>query len=887
MKSCCKRRRGRQKQSEVDTLEPLSLSPDDILRLSQELIQSNSNETIKKSKERDDKEYISADKETIEKHIVSHLEHKLGISRFSIDDFSAFLATSYSVRDRLIELFDDTQHYFTKMKAKQVNFVSMEFSLGKILKNALMSLELEDLYREALDEIGVSIDSVYDQEKEACFGFSSQSLQSNCLFEALATCGYPAWGYGIFYKYGDSKQEIANGTQIEVPQFTRSPFRIERKDVFYNVSFYGKYDEKANKWTPVYTVRAVANDFLIPGFATDNTLCLRLWASKPSDGIDYDHISPSSYDCYYECIKEKLTIESITNAYYPENCGNDIETQLMQEMLLASATLQDIIHRLKTEQKKKITDLPSFALIQLNGIRTSLLVLELLRILIDEENMAFDDAYQLTTRCFSFTCFNNNERDLQLFDSAVFERVLPRHMNLLIKVNNKYTDFIKKTYGCDSTILSRISMFDETAQKRVRLSNIAIFGSTAVNGVTNEQSATLRDHLFKEMYMLFPEKFSNKTNGISIRRWLNSCNPNLPNLITKATFSQDWKIDPQEQLIGIIDRIDDKQFCLEWEQAKLSNKMWLADYIYKNNGICLDPYNQLFDMVISPVEGKRRQILSLFYAVYRYLEIVQEGKDLHPMTIIYSGRAETDSMSKGILKLLLCLIDIINNDVHNQTLRLVYVPNYNVTVAERLVPSADVYESLEITGVDQCDTTALKFLMNGALLCAFKGGLNTEIIEKVGEENMFVIDSPPKMEHQQPQQVMSIDMSPKLSKVIQILKKFILVKKEEELGIIEQLLEKDQFYLIRDFESYCKARENIDIAYSDRNEWTKMSMASVSSMGYFSSERCINEYADELWGVARYELPPIGSEEEEQSSRVGSLRRHHSSLEKSSSPSSQ
>ena len=886
MKSCCKRRRGRQKQSEVDTLEPLSISPDEILRLSQELIKTDSKEPTRKLTKEDNKEYISADKETIQKQIVSHIEYTLGISRFSINNFSAFLSTSYSVRDRLIELFEDTQNYFTKTKAKLVNFVSMEFSLGKILKNAIMSLELEDLYREALDEFGISIDDVYEEEKELNFGFSSQSLQANCLFETLATSGYPAWGYGLFYKYGNFNQEIIDGNQIEVPQFVKSPFRIERKDIFYNISFYGKYDEKENKWTPIYTVRAVANDFLIPGFATDNTLCLRLWASKPAEGLNYNSLSSisSSYDCYYESVKEKLNIESITNAYFPENCANEPEIQLMQEMILASATLHDIINRLKAQQKKKITDLPSLDLIHLNGIRTSLLVLELLRILIDEENMAFDDAYQLTTRCFTFTCFNSNERDLQQFDSKVFERVLPRHMNLLIKVNNKYIDFIKKTYGCDNSTLSRISMIDETVLKHVRLSNIALFGSTAVNGVTDEQSTILREQLFKEMYILFPEKFSNKTNGISVRRWLNTCNPYLSNLISKGIFSQDWKIDPQNQMIGIIDRIDDKSFCLEWEQAKLANKSRLADYIYNTNSICLDPYNQLFDMVIAPIEGMRRQILSLFYAVYRYLEIVQEGKDLPPIAIIYSGKAEHDSLSKGILKLLLTLIDIINKDVHNQTLRLVYVPNYCVTVAEQLIPSADLIESLEINGIDSCNTTSLKFLMNGALFCAFKGGLNTEIIEKIGDENMFVIENSSKKDQQQTS--FNLEASPKLNKVIQILKKYILIKHEEELQIITQILEKDQFYLIRDFEAYCEVRNKIDSAYIDRNEWTKMSLASVSSLGHFTSERCINEYVDELWGVAKYELPPIGSDEEEQNSRVGSLRRHHSSLEKSSSPSS-
>ena len=860
------KRRGRQHARTEESVLPIAISPDEVLKLSHEYFSRESSQTSLNIKTTQD--YIPADKEAVQSAFVAHMEHTLARSRFNLDNFSSFLATSLTVRDRLIELFNDTQEHFLRMRTKMVYFVSFEYFLGCFLRNALMNLELEDLYRESLSEFDIDLDSIYEEEKDPGLGSTENGSFSACFIDTLATHSYPACGYGLFYDYGNFKQIIVNGKQVEVPEYwlqRGEPFRIERHDVSYDVSFYGTYDKANNKWTPKLTVKAVANDFLIPGFATDNTLCLRLWSSKPTNEVDANSFAAGNYA---ESIKEKQLAESITSILYPQQIkeGNK-EMKLMQEALLASATLHDIIHKLKNDQKKSIEDLPSMAAIHMNSNECALMVIELIRILIDEEHLNFPDAFKIASRTFSFTCDAVNEREIEKWSVDIFQKVLPRHMDILYQANAHYLETIKSFYGCSDSQLSKLSLIEEGFPKMINMSRVALMSSHSCNGVSEDQSQYLQDALFKEFSELFPEKFTNKTSGVSITRWIDHCNPELSGLITKAVFSPDWKINPTF-IEGLIDRLDDKTFYQEWDDVKHNNKIRLAKYIYDETNTELNPELQMFVINTGSINSNKRQAMSIFYAFYRYLEIVQEGKEKNCAAFIYSGKAKQDEESRRILQLLLAIKDIINSDIHNLRLRIAFVPNYNVSVAEKLVPGADVFEDLSVPGSEAYGMSDMKFVMNGALLNASRSGPAKEIESKVGTENVFTFDA--GEEHAG---------SEKLNNVLKELNA-LLGDKEEEKNIIKEIMEGDKYHIARDFESFCETKDKIDVAYSDHEEWSKMSMACVSSMSFFSSDRTATEYAEEIFGIGKCRLPPVGAEEEEQLSRVGSLRRHHSSLEK-------
>jgi len=819
--------------------------------------------------------YLPAERGSVQTSFVNHLEYTIARSRFTFDSYSSYLAVSYSVRDRLIELFNDTMEHFIKSKVKQVYYVSMEFLLGRFLRNALLNLELEDLYSDSLQELGVSIDEIYQEEIDPGLGRGGLGRLSSCFLDSLATQNYPAWGYGLLYSFGMFRQIISeNGEQVEVPEYWMqygNPWKVQKSTIKYPVGFYGSIQNKI--WKPSLTIYAIANDFYIPGYATDNTLALRLWSSQPTSELDEEKFKGGDY---WEAIRMKQKCEELTSVLYPQlNKAEGIELRFMQEYFLAAATLQDIMRRLKTQQKVSVTELPSMAAIQLNDTHPSIMIPELIRILIDEEGMEFEQAFEVCTRTFSFTCHTKNLEILEKWDVPLISSMLPRHMEIIYLINQQFLDEALNIYQCAPYSLKDLSIIEETYPKKVRMANLALIGCHAINGVSIQHTESLKESLFKHFSRLIPDRFHNKTNGVSIRRWLTHCNVELSKLITKALNTNIWPIET-EKLENIMSRIDDLSFRKQWSVIKTNNKIVLSQYIKRTLGIELDPYNQMFIINATSIEFYKRQILSLLAVIYRFIQIKDGQKFITPRAYIYSGKSSPNGNEKLIIRLIHGMMKVINHhpQIANQ-MNIVFLSNYSVTLAEIVIPSSDISEHLSLPGTEASGTSNMKFAFNGGLLVSSREGSSLEISEHIGEDNVFFFGL--TKDSIDVGKLHSKPSSSRLLKAIDTIRSGLFGNGFEPL--INSVINNEFYRINDDFDEFLDLHEKIDTIYADSDEWTKMSIASVSQMSYFASDRAVSEYADQVWGVCECPLPRVTQMEPIllQKPAVKSIRRHHTS----------
>ncbi|OHT07542.1 glycogen/starch/alpha-glucan phosphorylases family protein [Tritrichomonas foetus] len=831
-------------------------------------------------------DYIPAEKGSVQTSIVNHIEYTIARSRFNFDTFSAYLACSYSVRDRLIELFNDTMEYFISSKAKQVYYMSIEFLMGRFLRNALMNLELEDLYRDSLQDLDIPIDQLFEEEYDPGLGNGGLGRLAACFMDSLATLNLPAWGYGLMYNYGMFKQTIGeDGSQIEIPDYWLNygdPWRVKKDTVFYNVGFYGTSEN--GQWKPSMTIMAVANDFLIPGYATDNTLALRLWSSKPTSELDEDKFRGGDY---YDAITLKQRCENLTSVLYPnDNTPEGKEMRLMQEYFMSSASLQDIIHRLKTQQKLNIHELPNMAAIQLNDTHPAIMVAELMRILLDDECLSFDDAFSITTRVFSYTCHTLMPEALEKWPVPLFEKLLPRHIQIIYQINQSFLDSVRYQFNASGEVMSHISIIEESEPKQVRMANLAVVGSHHVNGVAAIHSDLMKKYVFTDFAALWPEKFCNKTNGVTVRRWLHHCNPGLSGLINEAVGAEDWALHT-EKLTAVMDKINDSNFFLKWLSVKQSNKTVLANYIYDQLGIKLNPELQLFDIQVKRIHEYKRQTLNIFNVIHRYLTILEasetEQAEMTPRAIIFGGKAAPGYYAaKKLIKLINNVARVVNNDTSvGDLLKVVFVPNYNVTIAEMIIPAADINEQISTAGTEASGTSNMKFAFNSSLIIGTWDGANIEIGDAIGNENVFFfgakadqVDELKATSHNRP-------INPQLKRVFQCIRAGLFGDPSEYECLIYPIENGDNYLVNYDFPLYVEAQKKVDQAYKDHNKWVKMCMTSTANMGRFSSDRTISEYAKEIWNIKEYPLPfnPTEGNFAPQTATpgpgsIGSLRRH-------------
>eukprot|EP01133_Synstelium_polycarpum_P009863 gene9863-11526_t len=806
---------------------------------------------------------LPEDKTSLQKEFVRHVEYTLAQTRTECKDFSSFQALALCTKDRLIERWKDTRLYFKQNGVKQVNYLSLEFLLGRSLQNGLVALGLVGKYSEALMELGLHLENLFDEERDAGLGNGGLGRLAACFMDSLATMDYPACGYGLRYTYGMFFQDLVNGEQVELPDYWLnygSPWEIERLDLSYPVCFYGQVEEviddngvKRLTWEEGEKVIAVAYDYPIPGFNTFNTINIRLWSSKPSDQFDLASFNQGDY---LGSIEEKQRCENITNVLYPnDNTMAGKELRLKQQYLFVCATLQDIVSQFK-DTGKPFSEFPSLHAIQLNDTHPTLGIPELLRILIDNENLSWEQAWDITTKTFSYTNHTVLPEALERWNVALVEHLLPRHIRIIYEINERFLQVVEQRWPGDLEKRRSLSIIDES-DRTIRMAYLAIVGSHTINGVAFLHSELLKSGIFSNFYELWPDKFDNMTNGVTPRRWVHQCNPRLSDLITKSLNSARW-ISNFEIISGLKKYANDSGFQRQWMEIKLSNKVRLAEYIEKQCGVKVS-VEALFDIQVKRFHEYKRQLLNILGVIHRYSEI-KAGKRVEPRVIVFGGKAAPGYyMAKLIIKLINNVAKVVNEDPQvGDLLKIVFIPNYCVSNAEILIPASDISQHISTAGTEASGTSNMKFAMNGGLIIGTLDGANIEIRESIGEENMFIFGAKTEEVDGARKQIHEGTFKPcqEWTSVITSIKEERFGPLEKYQPILDSITEgKDHYILSYDFKSYIDVQHKIDEAYQDKPRWAKMSILSTAGCGKFSSDRTIKEYAEKIWNIDQCRRP--------------------------------
>jgi len=842
--------------------------------------------------------YLPDDVRSIQSSFVHHVEYTLAMTRSSMNQFGAFQALAFSVRDRLIERWKDTQIYFHQRNVKRVNYLSLEFLLGRSLQNAIVNLGLQDNYHQALRSLGLKLEDLYDEEADAGLGNGGLGRLAACFLDSLATMDYPAWGYGLRYTYGMFYQKIKDGDQHELPDYWLSfgsPWEVERLDIKYPVQFGGElketvdsYGNRKCSWVGGETVLAVAYDYPIPGYNTYNTLNIRLWSSKPSKEFDLDHFNKGDY---FKAIEDKQRCENITNVLYPnDNTMEGKELRLKQQYFFVAATLKDIMRRFK-KRTRPLNEFPAANAIQLNDTHPTLGVVELMRLLLDEEGLPWVQAWDIVHKTFSYTNHTVLPEALEKWSVGLMQHLLPRHLKIIFDINLHFLSLVEKNWPGDVDRLRRMSIIEEGDNRMVRMAHLAIVGSHAVNGVAEIHSNIVKNKIFVDFYELWPHKFQNKTNGVTPRRWLHQANEPLSMVITKWLRSEQW-LTNLDHIAALKKMADELALQREWAIVKRQNKERLARYVQKELGIKLN-VDALFDVHVKRFHEYKRQLLNALGVIYRYRMIKQmtgeERKAVVKKVIFFGGKAAPGYlMAKSIIKLINCIADVVNNDREiGDLMKVVFIPNYCVSLAEIIVPSSDISQHISTAGMEASGTSNMKFTMNGGMILGTLDGANIEILEQVGEANMFIFGA--KAEEiddiRKGIKENKIKIDPRFNEVLAMIQAGTFGEPKLFNHIIDSLLHGNDYYLLGyDFPSYLEAQERVDKAFTDKRKWAKMSILCTASMGKFSSDRTIKEYAEQIWGIQPCRRPgpvPISIERLSSSGLVDSNHLDHTT---SSSP---
>ncbi|XP_058771543.1 uncharacterized protein LOC131644937 isoform X1 [Vicia villosa] len=810
--------------------------------------------------------FLKNDPYSLQKDIIHHVEYTVARSRFSFDDYEAYQAVSHSVRDRLIERWHDTHIYFKKKKAKRLYFLSLEFLMGRSLSNSVINLGIQDQYTEALSQLGFEFEVLAEQEGDASLGNGGLARFSACQMDSLATLDYPAWGYGLRYQYGLFRQIIVDGFQHEQPDYWLNygnPWEIERIHVTYEVKFYGTVEdvdrngEKLKVWIPGETVEAVAYDNPIPGYGTRNTINLRLWAAKPNNQFDLEAYNTGDY---INSIVNKQRTETISNVLYPDDRSHQgKEMRLKQQYFFVSASLQDIIRRFK-EAHNNFEDLSEQVALHLNDTHPSLSIAEIMRILVDEEHLGWNKAWNIVNKIFSFTTHTVVAEGLEKIPVDLLGSLLPRHLQILYEINSHFMEELKKRIGLDYSRLSRMSIVEEGAVKSIRMANLSIVGSHTVNGVSKLHSNTLKTKTFKDFYELWPEKFQYTTNGVTQRRWIVVSNPSLCALLSKWLGTEAW-IRNADLLTGLRDHVDNTEFRQEWKMVKRLNKMRLAEYIDTMSGLKVS-LDAMFDVQVKRIHEYKRQLLNIFGIIHRYDCLKNMDKNdrrkVVPRVCIIGGKAAPGyEIAKKIIKLCHAVAEKINNDADiGDLLKLVFIPDYNVSVAELVIPGADLSQHLSTAGQEASGTGSMKFLMNGCLLLATEDGSTVEIVEEIGSENMFLFGAKAQEVAELREKGGTLKVPLQFARVVRMVRDGYFGDKDYFESLCDTVEVGNDLYLLgSDFGSYLEAQAAADKAFVDPEKWIKMSILSAAGSGRFSSDRTIREYAARTWKIDPCQCP--------------------------------
>ena len=807
-----------------------------------------------------DKNGIAADmsKDDIKVSVQDIRTYQLAKNRDTATTLDNFQALALTIRSRIVDRWMKTQTRYHAQNKRRVYYLSMEFLIGRLLGNYMFNIGKEKDIEAALRELDISLDEVRNVELDAGLGNGGLGRLAACFLDSMATLGIPAHGYGIRYDYGIFNQKIRDGNQIELPdEWMRNgnPWELPRPEYTVKIQFYGRLDKAvrpASPWVDSEAVMAVPYDIPIPGYKNDVVNTLRLWAARSTDEFDFDYFNHGDYE---KAVQKKILSESISKVLYPnDNVSQGKELRLKQEYFFTAASISDIIRRHKAE-KNDIRKLHEKVCIQLNDTHPALAVVELMRVLLDAEGLGWEEAWAIVQRTFAYTNHTLMPEALESWPVDLLGRVLPRHLDIIYQINGVFLAEVAQKYPGDVDLLRRVSLIQEEGQKRARMAYLAIVGSFSVNGVSALHTELLKSELFRDFFRMFPARFNNKTNGITPRRWLLKANPRLSDLITE-TIGDKWVTD-LDLLKGLEKHKDNKDFRRRWRAIKQSNKVALTEYVARSMGIMIDP-NSLFDVQVKRIHEYKRQFLFALYIIAQYLKIKNAPyRFVVPRTHIIGGKAAPGYYTaKLIIKFINNISSVINADKNVcDKIRLLFLENYRVSLAERIIPAADLSEQISTAGMEASGTGNMKFMLNGALTIGTYDGANIEMAEYLGGQDIFIfgLRAPEvaalRSGGYDPREY--IQRSPTLREVFHALESdmFSLGQKGLFAPLLDTIYRGDYYMLCADFEAYCQAQDEVSAVYQDADTWTAKSIINVAKAGPFSSDRTIREYARDIWKV--------------------------------------
>ncbi|MCG7964869.1 MAG: glycogen/starch/alpha-glucan phosphorylase [Candidatus Thiodiazotropha taylori] len=808
-------------------------------------------------------DYLGSDSKAIQRSVSNHLVYTIGKDPFTATDHDWMMAFSHVVRDRLIERWMETQRSYYKHDAKRVYYLSMEFLIGRSLINSLLNMDIYDACGKALHKLGIELERLRSLEHDAALGNGGLGRLAACFLDSMASLNIPGYGYGIRFEYGMFRQQIENGNQVELPEnwlVHDNPWEFPRPEVSYRIRYGGRvmeYQDSSGRrhfdWIDGDIVIAQAYDTPIPGYQNDTVNNLRLWSAKAHEAFDLNQFNQGEYT---EAVVGKTLSENISKVLYP----NDSSTmnkllRLKQQYFFVSASLKDILRRFFTDHDD-LYELPEKVAIQLNDTHPAIAIPEMMRLLMDKHQLEWQPAWEITTRVFSYTNHTLLPEALETWPVKTFEALLPRHLQLILEINRRFLLMLGHRHPGDMDILRRLSIIDEGGERRIRMAHLAIIGSHKVNGVSALHSELLRNATFKEFDQFFPGKIINITNGITPRRWLYLSNRRLSSLISEA-IGPKWVKDLSkiQQLEAFA---NDSGFQEKFAAIKLANKKHISQLINYFLDKEVDPHT-LFDVQVKRIHEYKRQLLNLFRAIELYNRLVDDpGSDCVPRTILFGGKAAPGySMAKLIIRLINDVADVIDNDpAVSDRLKIIFIPNYDVTTATDIIPAAELSQQISTAGMEASGTGNMKLALNGALTMGTMDGANVEMREQLGDENIFIFglqtDDIARLNQQGYQPRQYYETNPSLRRIIDMIANGFFSPEEPSRYrmITDSLLNVDHFKVLADFDAYMGTSDSADGIYQQPDVWNRMAILNTARMGYFSSDRTISEYAAKIWQVS-------------------------------------
>lgn len=773
-----------------------------------------------------------------------------------------YQALAYTVRDRLLKRWLDSAQRYKNTGARTVCYMSAEFLLGPHLANNLLNLEIADNSRQALTELGLDFDEILAEEVEPGLGNGGLGRLAACYMDSMATLCIPAIGYGIRYEYGIFNQEIRDGWQVEVSDLwlrNGNPWEIARSKLRFGVGFGGRTERYHDvqgigrtRWLPEYVVNGMAYDTPILGHGVDNASLLRLWEAEATSSFDFQAFNVGNY---YGAVNAKIEAENITKVLYPNDepeVGKSL--RLKQQFFFVSCSLQDMI-RLYKQREDNLEGFHHKFVTQLNDTHPAIAVAELMRLLVDEHLMDWKQAWHITRNCFAYTNHTLLPEALETWSVELFQKLLPRHLEIIYEINQEFLDDVRLRHPWDSDLAARVSLIGEEGGKRVRMANLACVGSFAINGVARLHSDLLKQTVLKDFYQLWPEKFSNKTNGVSPRRFLQLSNPGLCGLLTETLGG--GSVANMERLRGIEPLADDAAFQQRWAEVKRQAKARLARQIKAQTDIDVN-LDSMFDIQVKRIHEYKRQHLKVLHIISLYNQLKANPQmSMVPRTFIFSGKAAPGyAMAKLIIKLITSVASVIDRDPRSRDLlRLVFLPNFNVKNGQVIYPGADLSEQISLAGMEASGTGNMKFAMNGALTMGTLDGANVEIREEVGEENFYLFGMTTEEVVARRQQGYRprdhYEQDGRLREVLDLISAGVFSRGDTGIfePLVRQLLDHDPYMVLADYGTYLDAQARADQDWQNHSQWTRMSILNTARVGKFSSDRSIRDYAADIWKI--------------------------------------